>query len=159
RIDAMSLDEIASLFEEYVPGVAPRHRGNSFTAIQIPDLIGVRERRYLDRTGLEIQRSAGDMMRYAAMNQGGDMLGSYAGFIPNGGPRFNELPGPERFLRYSDEQLYALTRYLYSLRPPPNPNAFDASAARGEQVFERQGCAACHTPPLYTNNKLTPADG
>ncbi len=25
--------------------------------------------------------------------------------------------------------------------------------------FERQGCAACHPPPLYTNNKLIPADG
>ncbi len=159
RIDAMSLDDIASLFEEYPPGVAPRHRGNSFTAIQVPDLIGVRERRYLDRTGLEIQRSPGDMMRYAAMNQGADMLASYAGFIPNGGPRFNELPEPERFRRYSDEQLYALTRYLYSLTPPRNPNPFAASAAPGGKVFQRQGCASCHTPPLYTNNTLTPADG
>jgi cytochrome c peroxidase len=26
-------------------------------------------------------------------------------------------------------------------------------------VFEREGCGACHTAPLYTNNKLTPADG
>src|SRR4029077_7643333 len=31
--------------------------------------------------------------------------------------------------------------------------------AQGQQVFNRAGCAACHTPPLYTNNKLTPADG
>src|SRR5207248_11110052 len=23
----------------------------------------------------------------------------------------------------------------------------------------RERCAGCHTPPLYTNNKLTPADG
>src|SRR5262249_51649415 len=39
------------------------------------------------------------------------------------------------------------------------PNKFDALAARGQRVFEREGCAGCHTPPTYTNNKLTPADG
>ena len=26
-------------------------------------------------------------------------------------------------------------------------------------MFEREGCAGCHTPPLYTNNKLTLAEG
>lgn len=52
-----------------------------------------------------------------------------------------------------------LTLYLYSLKPPANPNKFDALARRGQQVFRREGCAGCHTPPLYTNNKLTPADG
>lgn len=61
--------------------------------------------------------------------------------------------------RYSDEQLYALATYLYSLKPPPNPNKFDALAAHGKEVFTRDGCASCHTPPLYTNNTLTPVDG
>jgi hypothetical protein len=60
---------------------------------------------------------------------------------------------------YSDDQLYALALYLYSLRPPPNPNKFDQGAGRGKKVFERAGCAGCHTPPLYTNNKLTLAEG
>jgi hypothetical protein len=55
--------------------------------------------------------------------------------------------------------LYALALYLYSLQPPPNPNPFDAVAARGQQVFEGERCGTCHTPPLYTNNKLTPAKG
>lgn len=32
-------------------------------------------------------------------------------------------------------------------------------AARGKQVFEREGCGTCHTAPLYTNNKLTLAQG
>jgi hypothetical protein len=36
---------------------------------------------------------------------------------------------------------------------------FEAVAGRGQKVFEREGCATCHTPPLYTNNKLTPAEG
>ncbi len=26
-------------------------------------------------------------------------------------------------------------------------------------MFQREGCGGCHTPPLYTNNKLTPAEG
>jgi hypothetical protein len=26
-------------------------------------------------------------------------------------------------------------------------------------VFDREGCGGCHTPPLYTNNKLTPVAG
>ncbi len=49
--------------------------------------------------------------------------------------------------------------YLYSLQPPPNPNKFDAVAAHGQKVFEREGCGMCHTPPLYTDNKLTLAEG
>ena len=159
RIDTMSIDQLASLFESYPPGVSLRQRGNSFIPIQVPDLVGVRDRRYLDRTGLEIHRSIGDLMRYAAMNQGGDSLASYAGFVPAGAPAFRELPGPERFTRYSDEQLYALARYIYALEPPPNPNRRDALAAQGEQVFRRERCGRCHTPPLYTNNKLTPAEG
>ena len=32
-------------------------------------------------------------------------------------------------------------------------------AARGQKVFKQEGCAVCHRPPLYTNNRLTPADG
>jgi cytochrome c peroxidase len=40
-----------------------------------------------------------------------------------------------------------------------NPNKFDALAERGQRLFQRERCAMCHTPPLYTNNKLTPADG
>ena len=69
------------------------------------------------------------------------------------------MPGPEQFSRYSDEQLYALARYIYSLEPPANPNTFDSRAARGKQVFEDEGCTTCHRPPLYTNNRLTPAIG
>ena len=31
--------------------------------------------------------------------------------------------------------------------------------ARGEKVFTQAGCVTCYTPPLYTNNKLTPVNG
>jgi hypothetical protein len=65
------------------------------------------------------------------------------------------MPQPSDLERYSDEQLYALVLYLYSLQPPRNPNQFDSLAARGQIVFKHEGCEVCHTPPLYTNNKLT----
>ena len=159
RVDTMSIEEIASVFDAVPPGVSFRQRTNSFTPAQVPDLIGVKDRRYLDRTGLEVHRSIGDMMRYAAMNQGADPLGNYAGFVPADSPRFTQVPPPESRSRYSDAQLYALSLYVYSLKPPPNPNAFDGVASRGQQIFERERCGSCHTPPLYTNNMLTPAPG
>jgi hypothetical protein len=159
RIDSMSVDEIASVFEAVPPGASLRQRSNSFLPIQVPDLIGVKDRHYLDRTGLEVHRSIGDLMRYAAMNQGADGLGNYAGFIPAYAPRFQQLPAPEASSRYSDDQLYALALYIYSLQPPPNPNKFDSIAAAGQKVFERERCGTCHPAPLYTNNKLTPAEG
>ena len=159
RIETMSIDEIASTYEAAPAGASLRHRGSPFLAIQVPDLIGLADRRYLDRTGLETHRNIGDLMRYAAMNQNADFLANYAGFVPADIPQFRQLPPPGRFGRYSDEQLYALARYVYSLKPPADPNPFDSLAARGQRVFEREGCAECHTPPLYTNNKLTPADG
>jgi mono/diheme cytochrome c family protein len=76
--------------------------------------------------------------------------------------------GPHRMLtdeqrkipsRLSDEALYALALYIYSLEPPPSPQKFDERAAAGQKIFQREGCAGCHTPPLYTNNKLTLALG
>jgi hypothetical protein len=131
--------------------------------VQVPDLIGVQDRHYLDRTGLQQQHSIVDLMRYSALNQGGDSLASFAGFIPADIPAFKALPDPADPIkvggRYSDEQLYALALYVYSLKPPPNPNKIDAAAERGSKVFSREGCSGCHTPPIYTNNKLTPAPG
>jgi len=97
-------------------------------------------------------------MRYAALAQGADVLARYGDFIPDG-EDFRKLPDPATLSRYSDEQLYALALYIYSLTPPPNPNRRTPLAVQGEKVFQREGCATCHTPPLYTSNKLTPAEG
>ncbi|MFY9607117.1 MAG: hypothetical protein WAU45_00715 [Blastocatellia bacterium] len=154
RPEQMSVEEIASVFEAIPPGVCARQGSSAFFPPRIPDLIGVRDRRYLDSSGLVRHRTIADLMRYAALNQGADVLSLYGNFRPRG-----ELPDPATQSRYSDEQLYALALYVYSLKPPPNPNRFDNLAANGKKVFEREGCAGCHAPPLYTNNKLTPADG
>jgi hypothetical protein len=98
-------------------------------------------------------------MRYASLAQGVEFLSSFGGFIPSGEEKFSKLPPPQTQERFSDEQLYALALYLYSLQPPPNPNRLDSAAEAGRGVFEREGCAVCHTPPHYTNNKLLPVRG
>jgi hypothetical protein len=163
RLKPLSEDQVRILLASAPPGTAARHRGSLFEPIQVPSLIGVKGRHYLDRTGLQQQRSIVDLMRYAALNQGADFLASFDGFVPADIPDFRTLPEPSDSNkvggRYSDEQLYALSLYIYALKPPANPNKFDAVAAHGEKTFKREGCAACHTPPLYTNNKLTPANG
>lgn len=141
------------------PGVDARFGTGVDSPPQIPDIIGVKDRAYLDHTGLQQHRSTADLMRYAAINQGEDLLSSYAGFIGSGGAKFDTLPEPGTQSRYSDEQLYALGLYVYSMKPPANPNKFDGTAARGQKIFEREGCVTCHTPPFYTNNKLTLAKG
>ena len=154
----MSLDQMAEWHAAIPSGVIARHGSSPFYPTQVPDLIGVKDRKYLDHTGLQPHRSIADMMRYSALNQGADFLSSYGGFIP-GARDFRTLPDASTRSRYSDEQLYALSLYLYSLKPPANPNKFDALARRGQQVFKRKAAPPCHTPPLYTNNKLTPVDG
>jgi len=151
-IDAdILMDRVGSI----PPGVFIRHGTRPAYPAKIPDLIGVKERLYLDSTGLGQHRSIKDLMRYAITNQTTDRIASFDGFRPwDQSVWLKQTNG-----RYSDEQLYALALYIYSLKPPPNPNRFDSLAARGQKVFNAQGCATCHTPPLYTNNKLTPVQG
>lgn len=163
RVDQMSAAEVAAAFEAVPAGMIAREGASLLYPVPVSDLIGLKDRHYLDHTGLEQQRSIVDLMRYAALNRGvfngNDGLADYNGFIPAGFPGFDSLPDPASRARYSDAQLYALALYVYSLKPPPNPNKFDALAARGQKVFERERCTMCHTPPLYTNNKLTLAEG
>jgi Di-haem oxidoreductase, putative peroxidase len=135
-------------------GVLARQGTSLSHPVHIPSLIGVQDRKYLDATGLVRNRSIGDLMRYAILNEGLDTVAHFGDFQP-GATAFSAEEGT----RYSDEQLYALALYISSLKPPPNPNQFDEHARRGQVIFQRQGCVNCHTPPLYTNNKLTPALG
>jgi hypothetical protein len=92
RPDPLRLESLEAMVEAHraiPPGVMARHRTSPLHPVQIPDLIGVRERRYLDRTGLQQQRSIEDLMRYAALNQGGGDLALFGDFRPVG-----ELPDP-----------------------------------------------------------------
>jgi hypothetical protein len=161
RLRRFSAAEIEAVHVAIPAGVFARQGTSPFSPAKVPDLIGIKERRYLDATGLVQHRGIGDLMRYAALNQGMDMLARYGDFIPAGTSDVRRAASAFALVaqaRYSDQQLYALALYIYSLKPPPNPNPRTAIAERGELVFEREGCAVCHTPPLYTNNKLTPAD-
>jgi hypothetical protein len=136
----------------FAEGIFPRWNGSPFYATKIPDLIGIKDRKYIDHTATHQHRGPGDIMRYAA-------LVSYADISDFGAHHM--LTDQQRRIhgRPQDEALYALAMYLYSLQPPPNPHKLDAHAGVGQKIFQREGCTGCHTPPLYTNNKLTLARG
>ena len=93
KVAAMTDGEQRRLSAAIPAGVNARHRTSLLDPVQVSDLIGVKERRYLDRTGLQPQSSPVDFMRYAAMNQGGDSLSSFDGFVPVG-KDFKILPVP-----------------------------------------------------------------
>lgn len=98
-------------------------------------------------------------MRYSEMIADvSDALTSY-GEGPNAKLKLENMGLGDGVKRTPDALLYALAIYLYSLKPPANPNPVDSHSQRGSQVFQASGCPQCHTPPLYTNNRLTLAAG
>lgn len=148
----ITFDEIIHRLQAMPPGVFDREGASLKHPVKAPSLIGVQDLHYLDATGLSLHRNVGDMMRYAIVNQGLMSMARYGDYLPHPSPAAGNA-------RYSDEQLYALALYIYSLKPPASPNPIDDRAIRGQIVFNRQGCSGCHPAPLYTNNKLTPARG
>jgi hypothetical protein len=134
------------------PGTFARTNGSPWYPTQVPDLIGIKDRKYIDHTATHQLRGPADVMRYAALVGCCDSLDF-------GTHRF--LTDSQRKILYKvpDDQAFALAQYIFALESPNNPNLGDARAAAGKQVFEREACVNCHTPPLYTNNKLTPAKG
>jgi hypothetical protein len=153
---SLTKDELISELAAKRPYVLERQGTSRLYPPHVPSLIGIQDLHYLDATGLVHHRSIGDLMRYAIINEGLDTLAYFGDFQPSSK---RTIFSAEDGTRYSDDQLYALALYIYSLRPPPNPNPFDDRARRGQQIFLRQGCSGCHIPPLYTSNKLTPAKG
>ena len=149
---SMTEAEAGALFGSIPTGAFARFNGSPYYMTKVPDLIGIRDRKYIDHTGTHRLRGPEDVMRYAALVSCCDL----ADFGPH-----RILTDAQRkiFYRMPDELLFALAEYLFSLESPPNPNTGDPRAAAGRAVFQREGCARCHTPPLYTNNKLTLAQG
>jgi len=148
---SMAPDDLGKLFTS-PPGTFPRFNGSPYYMTKVPDLIGIKDRKYIDHTATHQLRGPADIMRYAAVVSCCDP----ADFGPH-----RLLTDSQRKIAYtiSDEVAFAVAQYLFSLEPPANPNLRDPRAAAGKQVFEREGCGGCHTPPLYTNNKLTLAKG
>jgi cytochrome c peroxidase len=135
-----------------LPAPFPRFNGSPWFTNKIPDLIGVADRKYLDATGTHLNRGPEDIARYGILVTDKD-----DGSI-----------GPRRFMsedvrrltsRQSDTAMYALARYLSALEPPANPHPVTEFTAQGNVVFVQAQCSGCHTPPLYTNNKLIAVDG
>lgn len=152
RFKTMTPEEIGEVDGFPQPGTFSRFNGSPYYITKIPDLIGIRDRRYIDHTGTHVNRGPEDIARYAILVSVAD----------------DGAIGPHRFLnekqrklsyRFTDEAMYALGKFVYSLEPPTNPNKLDRLAQQGRRVFESEGCAICHTPPLYTNNMLIPVDG
>ena len=119
RVQTMNLAEIDAARASMPLGVVARHGTSFFSPVQIPDLIGMKHRRYMDHTGLMRHRDLGDVMRYAALNNatapaGMDMLANLSGFIPMGHlqGRPDQRPAPETLERYSERRsmVAALTR-------------------------------------------------
>jgi hypothetical protein len=133
-------------------GGVPRWNGSPYYPAKMPDLIGIKDRKYIDHTATHLHRGIGDLMRYIA-------LVSFAESADFGQHPMLSAATKRAEARLSDEALYALARYLYALKPPANPHPFNDKARIGEKLFAREGCIKCHTPPLYTNNKLTLAEG
>ena len=116
----MSKEELVRQQVAEHSGVISRQGTSASHPPHIPSLIGVKDRKYLDSTGFARHRSIGDLARYAVTNQGLDTLAHYGDFQPS----LNETPfSSEKGTRYSDEQLYALALYIYSLEAPENPNS------------------------------------
>jgi mono/diheme cytochrome c family protein len=167
-LDTVSPPRMAELFRAMPAGVHSRQGTSPLYPASIPDIRGIRHRRFFDATGIMQHRSIGDLMRYAAFNQFVDLLNRYGDFVPSLGHHPGPLPSPDSvrsqangvYTRFTDAQAYALARYLYSLEPLPSPHRYDAETmALGERVFIEEGCVTCHPPPGYTNDELMPVDG
>jgi len=89
----LPLAGLIAVHESIPLGVNARHGTNPLSPAQVPDLIGVKERRYLDHTGLVRHRNIGDLMRYAALNQDADLLARYGDFRPV--EVFGKMPEPK----------------------------------------------------------------
>ena len=152
KLKSMPGAEIARLFDAQIPGVSDRVNGSPYYITKIPDLIGIRDRKYIDHTATHQHPGGSGSDGYAA-------LVDYSDSMDFGSHRMLSEAQRTIPVRWPDKVLYALAQYIYSLQPPPNPNRRDELAAEGEKVFKRVGCAGCHTRPLYTNNKLTVALG
>ena len=124
-------------------GGVPRWNGSLSYPAKIPDLIGIKDRKFIDHTATHLHRGIGDLMRYAA-------LVSFAESADYGPHHILEESTKRPKARLSDEALYALATYIYSLRPPPNPNPVDERAVAGQKIFAREGCPRCpHASAIY----------
>lgn len=129
-----------------------RFGGSPFFPTRMADLRGIRNRKYLDATATHRNRGPEDVARYG-------ILVEYAEERAFGPHTILQGETAKVSVRPPDAAMYAMALYLYSLEPPPGPHPMDETAQRGKVIFNEKGCANCHTPPIYTNNRLVAVDG
>ena len=158
-VAGLPAEEIAQLYQQEPLGVHPRTNTSLLYPVKIANLIGIKDLRYFDRTGTSRQRDVRDLMRYCALV--GDVTDALTRFGdgPDAQLKLDHMGMAQGVRRTPDALLYALAKFIYSLRPPSNPNVIDEKSRAGQEVFARAGCINCHTPPVYTNNRLTLAQG
>jgi hypothetical protein len=59
-------DYAAFLHAAFAAGASPRWNGSLHYPSRVPDLIGIKDRKYLDNTATHLHRGIGDVMRYTA---------------------------------------------------------------------------------------------
>ncbi len=152
--------KIAELYERVPLGVYPRNNTSLLYPVKIANLIGVKDLRFFDRTGDARNRGIQDLMRYCgSIADVSDALTNY-GDGPAAHLVLANMGLAGGVHRTPDPLLYALALYIDSLRPPTVPAASPGGqAAEGERVFMHAACPGCHTPGLFTNNRLTLAEG
>ncbi len=152
-------ERIAQAYERHPLGVHGRTGTSLDHPVKIANLIGLQNYRYFDRTGTSRHRNIGDLMRYAALV--GDVIDASTRYGEGPVATLNQanmgLAGGLK--RTPDPMIYALAKFIYSLRPPSNPNQPHDSSRRGAAVFERARCGGCHSGEAYTNSRLTPVEG
>src|SRR5688500_5209730 len=120
RLKTITVEEWLNSFETRT-GVTHRQGTTLGYPVNIPDLFNLKDRKYFDHTGQLLQRDIGDLMRYATLNQNVDRLNTYKGFTAFDAPA---NPAKSNFSRFSDAQLYALAKYMYTLKPAKNPAVY-----------------------------------
>ena len=153
KLRSMGPEQVQALADADLPETFARFNGSPYYTTKMPSLIGVRRSRYLDHTGTHRNRGPEDIARYAAL-----VLLADDGAI--GDHKFFTAYQRKLRIRLSDDTLYALGMFIiYGLKEPENPNRPDGTSKRGQAVFHRAGCVACHTPPDYTSGMLIAVDG
>ena len=141
-----SIEEQIGSFEAIPPGVLPREGSSKRYPTQVPDLIGIKDRRYLDHTGLVRHRSIGDLMRYGALNQDARFLSRYGDFVPADVPggqcsdRANRATATSSCMRWRCTSIrFSRRRIRTSSTRSPNA-ASRSSRDRGARRATRRRC-------------------
>src|SRR5262249_55267957 len=97
RLKDLSEAEFAGLIAAGLRGGAlPRWNGSPFFPTKVPDLTGIKDRKFIDHTATHLNRGIGDLMRYSALVSTAESttFGAHDVLLPG-----SELPG----VRRSDE--------------------------------------------------------